>query len=73
VPLPGALFVRKELEVIGSRLHQNTVERVVTMLAQGEVDPRPVLTEVRPLEEFQGALDDLEARPSEFVKIALRP
>jgi L-gulonate 5-dehydrogenase len=73
VPLPGAMFVRKELEVVGSRLHQNTVEEVVAMLARREIDPRPMLTDVRPLDAFQSALDDLRERPSEFVKIALRP
>jgi L-gulonate 5-dehydrogenase len=73
VPLPGAMFVRKELEVVGSRLHQNTVEQVVGMLARREIDPRPILTDIRPLSAFQSALDDLRERPSEFVKVALRP
>jgi threonine dehydrogenase-like Zn-dependent dehydrogenase len=67
------MFVRKELEVVGSRLHQDTVEEVVGMLARREIDPRPMLTDVRPLDAFQSALDDLRERPSEFVKIALRP
>jgi len=73
VTLPAAMFVRKELEVVGSRLHQHTVQRVLEMLAEGEVDPRPMLTEVRPLSEFQAVLDDLQARPSEFIKVGLRP
>jgi len=73
VPLPGAMFVRKELEVVGSRLHRNTVQQVVAMLAEGRLDPRPMLTGIRPFAEFQSALDDLRERPGEFVKIILRP
>ena len=72
VPLPGAMFVRKELDVVGSRLHQNTIQQVVALLARGEVDPHPMLSDIRPLEAFQSALDDLRDRPSDFVKIALR-
>jgi 2-desacetyl-2-hydroxyethyl bacteriochlorophyllide A dehydrogenase len=72
VALPGAMFVRKELEVIGSRLHRNTVQQVVALLAEGALDPGRLLTDIRPLADFQSALDDLRNRPSEFVKIALR-
>jgi len=72
VPLPGAMFVRKELEVVGSRLHQNTVQQVVAMLARGDLDPRPMLSDIRPLEAYQSALADLHERPGTFVKIALR-
>jgi threonine dehydrogenase-like Zn-dependent dehydrogenase len=73
VSLPGAMFVRKELEVFGSRLHQNTVEQVVAMLAGGEISPAALLTEIRPLAAYQSALDDLAEHPERFVKIALRP
>jgi L-gulonate 5-dehydrogenase len=72
VALPPSMFIRKELEVVGSRLHQNTVEKVVAMLERSEIDPRGMLTEIRPLDEYQSALDDLEHRPGEFVKIALK-
>lgn len=73
VSLPGAMFVRKELEVVGSRLHQNTVQQVVSMLANGEIDPRPMLTDIRPLDDYASALDDLRHRGSEFIKIVLTP
>jgi L-gulonate 5-dehydrogenase len=73
VPLPGAMFVRKELEVVGSRLHRNTIQQVIATLARGDIDPRPMLTDIRPLDQFQSAFDDLRERPSAFVKIALRP
>ena len=73
VVLPGAMFVRKELEVVGSRLHQNTVEKTVAMLAGGTIDPRPMLTEIRPMSAYESALIDLQERPAEFVKIGLKP
>ena len=73
VSLPGAMFVRKELEVIGSRLHQHTVEKVVEMLDEQTIDPRPMLTDIRPIDQFASALDDLHNRGSDFIKIALRP
>jgi L-gulonate 5-dehydrogenase len=73
VSLPGPMFVRKELEVIGSRLHQNTVQQVIAMLAAGEIDPQPMLNDVRPLDDYASALDDLQHRGSDFIKIALRP
>jgi threonine dehydrogenase-like Zn-dependent dehydrogenase len=73
VSLPGPMFVRKELEVIGSRLHQHTVEKVVEMLDRQTIDPRPMLTDIRPLDQFASALDDLHNRAAEFIKIALRP
>jgi len=73
VSLPGAMFVRKELEVIGSRLHQDTIEQVVGILARQEIDPRPMLSDIRPLDACPSALDDLRNRPGEFVKIVLRP
>jgi len=73
VCLPGSMFVRKELEVVGSRLHQNTIEQVVALLSTGALDPRPLLSDIRPLASFQSALDDLDQRPARFLKIALQP
>ena len=73
VVLPGAMFVRKELEVVGSRLHQNTVEKTLAMLAREEIDPAPMLTEIRPMDAYETALTDLQERPADFIKIGLRP
>ncbi|MGQ9732478.1 MAG: zinc-dependent alcohol dehydrogenase [Candidatus Zipacnadales bacterium] len=72
VCLPGVMFVRKELEVIGSRLHQHTVQEVVSLLGAERMNPRPLLSDLRPLEAFQSALDDLRERGDEFIKIVLQ-
>lgn len=73
VTLSGSSFVRKELEVVGSRLHHNTIQQVLEMLARGDIQPAALLSEVRPLAAYQSAFTDLQHNPGSFVKIALRP
>jgi len=73
VPLPGSVFVRKELDVLGSRLHGGSLAEVVGLLAEGTVDPRPLLSAEYPLADGVEAFEAAGARgPGPSIKTVLR-
>ena len=73
VCFPGSVFVRKELDWLGSRLHTGTVPQAVALIASGAVDPRPLISHRMRLEETGAALRLMAERPQEVTKIVLRP
>jgi len=64
VSLPGSVFVRKELDVLGSRLHGGSLPAAVALLAEGAVEPRPLLSGEVPLAEGAQAFAEAGARDS---------
>ena len=62
----------KELTLIGGHLSPNTTPYVIRCLERGLVDPRPMITEVFPLEDFDKAIDIRKTNP-DSIKTLLVP
>jgi L-gulonate 5-dehydrogenase len=70
---PGNLFVKKELDWLGSRLHGGTVPEAVRLLATGAIEPLPLITHRMRLDQVEEAFRLMGEHPDEVVKIVLRP
>jgi len=70
---PGNIFLKKELDFLGSRLHCGTVPQAVKLIASGAINPEPLITHRMALEEAEQGLRLMAERPEEVVKIVLRP
>lgn len=65
-------LVQKAVTLKGSFSHTYAVwERVIQMLASGQLDPRPLISRVSPLEEWQPCFDGMAS--GELVKAVLLP
>jgi len=66
------LLVKKAVTLQGSFSHTWTVwERVLEMLGTGQLDPRPYLSKVSPLEEWKPSFDGMHA--GDLIKAVLTP
>ena len=70
---PGNLFVKKELDWLGSRLHGGTIPVAVRLLAAGTIRPLPLITHRMRLDQAEAALQLMAQRPEEVVKVVLKP
>lgn len=68
VPLPVTLLVRKETELIASRLNAGRFPDVIGMLIDGRLAPAPVITHRVSLEEVDPTFRMLSAPDSSAVK-----
>jgi threonine dehydrogenase-like Zn-dependent dehydrogenase len=73
IHIPGSIIVRKELDVIGSRLHRNTIPVALSQLASGRLQPRSLISAVEPLEKGPQVFADLASGRLQAVKVLLRP
>ena len=65
-------LVQKAITLKGSFSHNWPVwERVIRMLASGQLDPRPLISRVTSLEEWHDAFDGMHA--GNYMKAVLRP
>lgn len=70
---PGNIFVKKEMDWLGSRLHGGTMPQAIRLLAAGAIHPQPLITHRLPLAALPQALQLLAKKPQEAIKIILRP
>lgn len=70
---PGNIFVKKEMDWLGSRLHGGTMPEAIRLLAAGTINPQPLITHRLPLAALPQALPLLAKQPQEAIKIILRP
>jgi L-gulonate 5-dehydrogenase len=70
---PGNLFVKKELDWLGSRLHGGTLPEAVRLLAEDIINPLPLITHRMRLAQAEEALRLMAERPEEVVKVVLKP
>ena len=71
-PLDNGLMFEKEMTLRVTWGHPfNDRERILAMLAEGTIDPRPAITHRFPLAEAQEAYRAFDAR--EAIKVVLRP
>ena len=71
--LPMKRIVLDEIEIVGDRANPNTAEDALSLLVNGRVDLRPLLTHRFPLAEFATALETFERRRDGAVKVAIKP
>jgi len=72
VSFPGSTFVKKELDVLGSRLHGGTIPQTIALLASGAVDPTPLITHRTELAGVEDGLKLMAERPDQVLKILVR-
>ncbi|AEJ60896.1 Alcohol dehydrogenase GroES domain protein [Spirochaeta thermophila DSM 6578] len=56
-PIPQAEIIRKELSILGSRLNNRKFPEIVSLLAEGKLNPSPLLAGVHPLDEAPSLLE----------------
>jgi L-iditol 2-dehydrogenase len=71
VPVPEV--ISKELTLTGSYASSGEYRRCIDLVASGQVDVLPLVSEVLPLSEGQHAFDRLHAGQEDLLKIVLTP
>jgi threonine dehydrogenase-like Zn-dependent dehydrogenase len=69
----GNVFVKKELDLLGSRLHGGTLPEAIRLLATGAVAPQRLITHELKLGQALTGLRLMAERPDEVLKVVLRP
>lgn len=60
------------LQVIGAGNNWNMHKKAVTLIADGIISPKPLITNILPLEQYREALNMAEKRPVGFVKAVFK-
>ena len=71
ISIEGPSIVRKELEIIGSRLHCGTVQETVAQVAAGLIDPTVLISMIKELDEGAQVFEAL-ARDKSTFKVLLK-
>jgi threonine dehydrogenase-like Zn-dependent dehydrogenase len=69
----GNVFVKKELDLLGSRLHGGTLPEAVLLLESGRINPARLITHELRLGQALTGLRLMAEHPDEAVKVVLRP
>lgn len=69
----GNILVKKELDLLGSRLHGGTLPQAVALLETGRVQPQRLITHELSLDQALRGLRLMSELPDEVVKVVLRP
>ena len=69
--LPQAAISKKELELIGSRMHSNRFPEVIGWLNEKKVHTAPMVTHAFPFTQAQAAFDLIEKSPQDTCKVIL--
>jgi L-gulonate 5-dehydrogenase len=64
-------IVKKELNLVGSRLNRRLLPEVVGWLESGRLKPAPMITQTFAAREAQAAFDLVERHPEQTVKVQL--
>jgi threonine dehydrogenase-like Zn-dependent dehydrogenase len=71
---PLQAFVGSELSLVASLgFHRADLEKIIGMVAAGEVDVTGSVTDIAPLEEINQALQRLAERKGDPVRVVVRP
>jgi L-iditol 2-dehydrogenase len=72
--IPYRQVFAKELHVIGSRTYfMEDFPEAIGLLERQNVDVRPLITKILPLDQFAKGVDLLENKPEEYIKILVNP
>ena len=69
ISLPVALFIRKELNLFGSRNSVDEFPESIDMIATGKVDVDSVITQCISLGEIPDTIKDLSQYPERYLKV----
>lgn len=70
--IPQLEITKKELDIRGSRLQANKFPEVIEWFRNGEVDPKPLITNVYNFMDVKKAIEQVENNPIETYKVILK-
>lgn len=73
VALPASMFIRKELDFLGSRMNANLFPDIIRRISEGKLRPEPMMTHTFPFDDVIGAFELASKGPDEAVKILVKP
>lgn len=65
-------ITKKELDVKGSRLHSNKFPEVIEWFANGEINVKPLISNVYPFSDIEKAIEEVENNPIDIYKVILK-
>ena len=71
-PIASMEFVKKGLDVMGSRLNNGRFDEVIALFESGDIDPRGIISGVYPCEEAEAALLRIIEHPEGECKVVLK-
>ena len=69
--LPQSVITKKELELIGTRMHSNRFPEVIGWISEKKVQTGPMVTHSFPFTQVQAAFDLIEKSPETTCKVLL--
>jgi 2-desacetyl-2-hydroxyethyl bacteriochlorophyllide A dehydrogenase len=69
IPMPTALFTKKELTVRGSRNSVGQFPESLRLIAEGKINVEALLTRVVSLDETPATVADIAAHPENYLKV----
>lgn len=69
IPLPTALFTKKELDILGSRNSCRDFPESIDLIAAGKVDVAAVTSKIISFEEVPALVDAIAAQPGNYLKV----
>ena len=71
--IPFKYFCRNEIAIFGSKATPNVSDKVLSLIASGQLVVKDLITHVFPLEEFEKALDTFVNRKDSAMKVVIEP
>lgn len=69
IPLPTALFTKKELTVVGSRNSVGMFPKSLQLIADRKVDVAALVTKTIPLSDIPATVADIAEHPEKYLKV----
>ena len=70
IPMPTALFTKKELTIRGSRNSVGLFPESLRLIAEGRVDAGALLSKTVPLDEIPATVKDIAEHPERYLKVS---
>ncbi len=71
--LPFKYIVQNEIAIFGSRANPNVSRKIVSLINNGQLVVKDLITHTYPLEEFDQALDTFVNRREGAIKVVIEP
>jgi L-iditol 2-dehydrogenase len=72
-PLPFKYICRNEVAIFGSKANPNVSDKILSLIASGQLVVKDLITHVFPLDEFGKALDTFVNRRDGAMKVVIEP
>ncbi|MFQ5808728.1 MAG: zinc-binding alcohol dehydrogenase family protein [Armatimonadota bacterium] len=73
VALPASVFIRKELDFLGSRMNADLFPAVIRRLSERKLQPEPIITHTFAFDDVLDAFELASKGPDEALKILVKP